>query len=408
MVRQLAALDLRYLKVARFKGGEPLLNPDFPAALRHFRDRGILASVKVMVVTNGSIVNRETLDLLRGAGGVQFRISVDGTGKLQEYIRHGPSALARIERFVEMCSSLERASFSLGVSVMVYNVFGLNRISDWWYGLRKTYPGKLQYPVSFGLHVIEPRILSVSVLQNSTRRKLVKKYRRLRDADYTHVIQALKQPFAGVALHNDFVAYTRGMDKIRGTAILDVAPELESEMVLLDSKQQERKWRLFGFRHKTMTAAETISRGIAFSRDGRYKRALKLYDRFLIENRGKRLAAKWEVELHRAVILGMTKEWRKSLDQFYRLVQMDPKTTLSAAQRAETLRPGEFLGSLSLRLEGAAGFVEAPSFRLVIEGLAYQALGIKREAEARIIKALELDPKFDLARIAREEMELAV
>src|SRR5215471_18428380 len=65
MVRQLAALDLSYLELARFKGGEPLLNPDLPAVLRHLRDRGVLNKITVMVVTNGSIVNEQTLDLLR-------------------------------------------------------------------------------------------------------------------------------------------------------------------------------------------------------------------------------------------------------------------------------------------------------------------------------------------------------
>ena len=406
MVRQLAALDLTYLEIARFKGGEPLLNPDFPAVLRHLNDRGILNKITVTLVTNGSIVSQEVLDLLRQAGTVQFIISVDGTGKLQEYIRHGPSDLLRIERFLEKFSILEQVSFSLNVSVMVYNVFTLDRITDWWYGLRDRYPRKLQYPLRFYLHVVEPPILSVSVLQDPTRKKLVKKYRRLRNADYTHVIQALNGPFAGAAVHNEFVAYTRGMDKIRGTAILDVAPELETEMVLLKTEQQERKWRFFDFRHKTLNTAETLGRGIALSRTGRYKRALKLYDRFLIENQRKGRAAKWEVELHRAVILGMTNEWRTSLYEFYRLVQADPKMTLSAVQRPEALPPGKFLGAISCRLAGETGFVEAPSFRLVIEGLAYQALGIKHEAVARVAEALQLDPKFDLAKIAREEMNL--
>src|SRR5262249_38439419 len=162
-------LDLSYLEIARFKGGEPFLNPDFPAVLRHLNDRGILNKIRVMVVTNGSIVNEEILDLLRQAGAAQFCISVDGTGKLQEYIRQGPSALSRIERFVETFSSLERVAFTLSVSVMVYNVFTLDRITNWWSGIRNRCPGKFNYPLSFGLHVLSPSILSVSVLQDSTR-----------------------------------------------------------------------------------------------------------------------------------------------------------------------------------------------------------------------------------------------
>jgi hypothetical protein len=66
-----------------------------------------------------------------------------------------------------------------------------------------------------------------------TRKRLIRKYRRRKDADYSSVIHALRQPFAGVRLHNDFVEYTRGMDAVRKTDWRDAVPELEVEMATL-------------------------------------------------------------------------------------------------------------------------------------------------------------------------------
>ena len=54
-----------------------MLNRDVPAVLEHLRGRGILQNVQVSIVSNGSIVNKLVLDLLRHARGVAMTLSVD-------------------------------------------------------------------------------------------------------------------------------------------------------------------------------------------------------------------------------------------------------------------------------------------------------------------------------------------
>jgi len=232
MRRHLEGLDLRHLQIARFKGGEPMLNDDVPVVLRYLDEIGVLGRVTVNVVSNGSLVNAEVKELLAKAGAVSMCISVDGLAGVQEYIRKGPSEIERIERFIEAFAELPNLTFAMSCSVMVYNVFQLDRIADWWTGHARRWP--MQFGTHrFSLHVVEPRILSVDVLHDETRRALREKYAALTNADYQSVLQALAQPWAGAELHHDFAAYTRGMDELHGQDAATVIPELAAELLPL-------------------------------------------------------------------------------------------------------------------------------------------------------------------------------
>lgn len=233
MRTHLEGLDLRHLQIARFKGGEPMLNEDVPVVLRYLDEIGVLGRVTVNIVSNGSIVNEEVRDLLAKAGHLSMCISVDGTAGVQEYIRRGPSQIERIERFIEAYAELPNTSFAMSCSVMVYNVFQLDRIADWWSEHARRWPGKFGKH-RFSLHVIEPPLLSVNVLQDETRRALHQKYSALDNASYESVLQALVQPWAGAYMHDQFVAYTFGMDDLHDVTAAELIPELVPELVLLE------------------------------------------------------------------------------------------------------------------------------------------------------------------------------
>jgi MoaA/NifB/PqqE/SkfB family radical SAM enzyme len=232
MRAHLQGLDLRHLQIARFKGGEPMLSGDVPEVLRYLDEIGILKKVSVNIVSNGSTINREVLELLRKARQVTMCISVDGLAGVQEYIRRGPSEIHRIEAFIEAFAELPNIYFAMSCSVMAYNVFSLDGIADWWNGHARRYPTKFGQH-RFSLHVVEPVLLSVNVLQDSTRVALKEKYAKLDNADYGSVLQALGQSFAGERIHDDFVAYTRGMDELHQTDVCAVIPEIAHEMVAL-------------------------------------------------------------------------------------------------------------------------------------------------------------------------------
>jgi pyruvate-formate lyase-activating enzyme len=399
IVRQLAALDLSYLEIVRFKGGEPMLNLDVPAVLQHLLDRDILPRVSVDFVSNGSIVNERVLSLLEQAGHVTMCVSVDGIGPLQAYIRRGPSENERIEEFLHRWSALERVQFTINVSVMAYNVFSLDRVSEWWNGLASRYPGKFA-PLVFGLHVVDPAYLSVSVLTDATRRSLVRKYSRLPDADYSSVIQSLQQPYAGAELHDKFVTYTRDMDNAWQADVLAAVPDLKPELTLTARREQRLTWRSW-FERLPSSPSDALAEGIRLSRAGRHRRAVRMYDRFLKQSRAG-ISATWEIRLHRAIVLGQSRRWVEALSALERLVGLDPAATLQTLERCGDA--GAVLDVISPRLAGEEGFVRSPSFRVLLEGLSHRALKHTPEAAARFNHALSLDPEFVLARVARQQM----
>jgi MoaA/NifB/PqqE/SkfB family radical SAM enzyme len=401
IVRQLSGLDLSHMDLVRFKGGEPMLNPDVPAVLRYFKERGLLGQMEASFVSNGSVVSEEVLELLRAAKTVSMCISVDGTGEVQDYIRRGPSGISRIERFIEAFASLPTITFNLSISVMVYNVFSLDRISAWWNGLDKQYPGKMKQPLRFPLCVIQPPILSIRVLQDGTRKKLIDKYRRLHDANYSHVLKALKQPFAGEKIHNDFVAYTQGMDKIWKSDVLRVVPELAPEMVLLEVpvRSERRRWG-FGPARDADPRVDTLRKGLSLSQSGKYDKTLRLYEQYFKVDDG-RLAGSWQIRLHRAIVFAKMERWEASLAELYELVRRQPQATLSAMKREEETPRGEFFEAIPVSVREGTGFSHTASFRLLLEGLAYRALENEAESTVRLDKAVALDPGSMLAREAR-------
>jgi MoaA/NifB/PqqE/SkfB family radical SAM enzyme/tetratricopeptide (TPR) repeat protein len=424
MVRHLSELDLGHLEQIRFKGGEPMLNADVPAVLRYLHGRGMLQRMRVFMVTNGSLVNEEVLGLLAHASKVDISISVDGVGKAQEYIRHGPSGTPRLEESIATLATLPRIEMNTCVSIMAYNVFTLDRITRWWDSLRRRHGAKLRHPIAFQLEVIEPPILAVNVLQDATRKRLIRKYRWRWDADYSSVVQALRQPFAGTKLHNEFVEYTRGMDAVRKTDWRDAVPELEAEMVelappgppapararqlLVDARQRARAGMSHArARARTIfapsDAGEALRKGASWSRRGRYRRTVRLYDRYLRRQPAVAAAEAWPIRLHRALLLAKLGEWERCLDAFDGLVRIDPRRTLASLERA-----GSPFMAVALDAQPAeADALGEPRFRLLVEGLAYRALDDASAAAARWDRALALDPGFVLARVAREGLSVA-
>jgi len=247
LLRSLRELDLSHLNAVAFKGGEPLLNPDLPATLKHLDAIGRLSEVTVRITTNGSVAPEELLPLLSKAKRCDIGISVDGVGELQTYIRHGRSSADNIARFVESYRSLPRVSFGAIVSVMAYNVPVLPQIEAWWtsiagYDPKRKWQRRWQrwtrkaefHPLTFFHFVTAPEHLAVHCLQDATRAKLAARYEQLDPRAYGQVVQMLKMPFAGARMHDRWIVETLRNDRLLGRSYREDLAELQHEFVLLD------------------------------------------------------------------------------------------------------------------------------------------------------------------------------
>lgn len=232
LLRNLRAVDLTYLQHVSLKGGEPMLNSDCETLFAHLKDIGVLQNVSFHMVTNGSIIRQEMVDLLSEARQLDIWMSIDGVGGVQEYIRRGNSSIDRVEKFVARFGQLDNVRIGQQTSVMAYNIFSLERMTEWWLMMKHRFDGKFR-PSVYDHFVLTPPRLSVSCLQDETRAALADRYAKLNPKIFSRVIEVLRRPYAGDEMHNEFVRHTRAADEASGTNVLDAVPELEPEMVLL-------------------------------------------------------------------------------------------------------------------------------------------------------------------------------
>jgi tetratricopeptide (TPR) repeat protein len=145
-----------------------------------------------------------------------------------------------------------------------------------------------------------------------------------------------------------------------------------------------------------------LRKGASWSQVGKYRETIRLYDRYLGRNPSVTPAEAWPIRLHRGLVLAKLEDWDRCLAAFDGLVRMNPRRTLASLEQA-----GSPFRELALDPQPAeAAALGEPSFRLLVEGLAYRALDDATEAAARWDRALALDPGFVLARVAKQELRL--
>lgn len=91
-----------------FTGGEPLLRDDWPLLTKRLHDHGIT----VKMVTNGILLNRQTIHRMQEAGIAAVGISIDGLEATHDYIR------GRAKLFRNLMASIQDA-IEAGLSITV-------------------------------------------------------------------------------------------------------------------------------------------------------------------------------------------------------------------------------------------------------------------------------------------------
>ena len=122
--------DLEYLKIT---GGEPMLHPDW----FKFANRFDPTNVRMFIFTNASWVPKKRhLDLLKKFKHCQIFMSIDGTGSVQEYMRHNSkwdtvekSARTWLEFMKENINNIQ-VSWAPTWSLMNANYFV--ETAEWW------------------------------------------------------------------------------------------------------------------------------------------------------------------------------------------------------------------------------------------------------------------------------------
>lgn len=232
-------IDLSELRALVLKGGEPFLNKENIALLEHLKDIDTLKNVSVTLVTNGTVVNQDMLELLKHAKSVGITLSKDGPNDINRWIRWSDShpdlsTDSNIKSNIVQLLKLPNISVLKNTfSLQIYNVFRLAEHRAWWEEEIVPISKAVKSITVFDYLVFTPQH-NIRALTDATRQQLITKYKPLNENGlYNHVIQQLQMPYAGDPIHNFFVNHARKMDKTRDVSIVDLVPELAIEMQIL-------------------------------------------------------------------------------------------------------------------------------------------------------------------------------
>ena len=112
-----------------FTGGEPFMVPEVENMLKAVPDP---AQVDLLFVTNLTIINDFTLDLIKEFRSVSIVVSLEGTGKKNNYVRFG-SDFSLIEHNLEKIKNILQHKLDLGVNHTFQHtsIYCLPELIDW-------------------------------------------------------------------------------------------------------------------------------------------------------------------------------------------------------------------------------------------------------------------------------------
>ena len=203
--------NLKYLSI---KGGEPYMEPGNKKILRKIIEMGNSKNITLDVTTNGTIVDEEFHELARQFGHTKWTVSVEGVGKLYDYIRGGEHhPFEELEKNLISFNQFDRVI--IAVTAMTYNIAHLHEIKQWYDTIQKS-----NYSIYFNNVVatpayLNPSILPDQILQYAKSVNNINNINYVQNADLAHLLPV-------------FVNFTNDVDKLRNTNILDVCPEFKS------------------------------------------------------------------------------------------------------------------------------------------------------------------------------------
>jgi MoaA/NifB/PqqE/SkfB family radical SAM enzyme len=193
--------NLQYVNI---KGGEPYMEPANKKIMEYLIKLDLAKNITLDISTNGTIVDTEFDELALQFKETKWHISIEGTGKLYEYIRGGDNfPFEQLVENLEHFNKMDRVIFA--GTVMTYNVCHLKEIQQWFNSIKKE-----NYELYLNNVVTTPAYLNPTILPQEI----------LEGTGYNQVNNDTQ--LAG------FIDYTKKLDSIRNTNILDVCPELHS------------------------------------------------------------------------------------------------------------------------------------------------------------------------------------
>jgi hypothetical protein len=249
-------------KFMSFIGGEPTITDEHTKFLELLVEQDRSKNIHLSYVTNLTGITPELIELWRNFSSIRASVSVDGYGKVNEYIRY-PFKWSKIEANMRQCFNLtketrnEPNTFELGTglscTLSVFNVNDFPNLLECWYELIKEYFDQMDFGGNgrvFINRVTHPTHMAPKLLRNEYRQIGIDKINILREkiikesVDYPNIIprsqildtinlyiSIMEEPHVynkeEIDILKHFITET---DKFRNRNIKDYIPELWDEL----------------------------------------------------------------------------------------------------------------------------------------------------------------------------------
>ena len=137
----LADDTLKTLKLVKFTGGEPMINPEFVKFIGLICERGHPENINLEIYTNCSYIpSPKLLENLVKFKNIQLNLSIDAFGSVNDYVRYGSTwegdAKQTVSRAIDFW--LDQGVNNKGLTIImsttlsILNVFEVPKLMSWW------------------------------------------------------------------------------------------------------------------------------------------------------------------------------------------------------------------------------------------------------------------------------------
>jgi hypothetical protein len=209
-----------------FKGGEPMFHPDLPVALDAIIQMGRAKNICLTMTTNGTRAPEWVPRMLSQFRSVTVVVSLEAVGAMYKYIRGGDIELARVEENLRVFDRIPNLDGGINVTFSAYNLFELPNIMEWYRAMQLKAFKAPWFPPLVTPHHLNVTILPLAFRQIAAENidlSVLPNLKPLYEILSTPSGWDFKPKEQQRHLEN-FVKFTRRLDAIRSTSLLDTCP----------------------------------------------------------------------------------------------------------------------------------------------------------------------------------------
>lgn len=202
-----------------FYGGEPFLVPRIKDFLQQIVDLGLHKQIRLHFNTNGSIFDKNIVDLLTQFKEVDIAFSIDDIKQRFEYQRGGSWSQVEnnIKNYLEYSGN--NFTFSIYPTINIQNVFYLDELVNWTHSLK--------LPIHYNV-LDTPEFLSIENMTEEAKHLVINKLENHNEVSIRGIVDIIKSSTA--KNNKGFVEYMSKLDKTRKTNFSDNHPEMSHAM----------------------------------------------------------------------------------------------------------------------------------------------------------------------------------